>query len=227
MKNDHLDVARLRAELLEAIEPEIPFEGWSEPAFRIAVKSVGMDPGLARVICPRGAIDLACDYHRAADRKALAEIRAADWSELKLRQKVAAAVRLRLGLVDPEFVRRAASAFALPQNAGAGAKLVWESADMIWTALGDTAEDANWYTKRAMLSGVFSATVLFWMGDESEDKAETWAFLDNRIADVMQIEKLKGRLMGLPGMKGLFAAVKPPRDCALPGASVPATEGKL
>lgn len=217
MRNDHLDVGRARAGLLDAIRPEVPFDGWSETAFRAAVAAEGMDPALARVICPRGAIDLACDYHRAADRAAEAAIRAEDWPGMSYREKVAASVRLRLELVDPELVRRAASAFALPHNAATGAKLMWESADTIWRALGDSSTDGNWYTKRAMLSGVLSATVLFWMGDESEGHAESWAFLDNRIAEVMQIERIKGRLMALPGLKGLFGAIRAPEPQPLPG----------
>lgn len=221
MRNDHLDVARMRADLLDAIKPEVPFDGWSEASFKAAVATVGVDASLARVICPRGAVDLACDYHRAADRAAGAAIRAEDWPEMKFREKVAASVRLRLGLVEPELVRRAASVFALPQNAATGARLMWESADTIWQALGDTSTDANWYTKRAMLSGVISATVLYWMGDESEDHADTWVFLDNRIAEVMQIEKIKGGLMALPGMKSLFKVIRAPQSQPLPGAVRP------
>ena len=127
MKNDHLDIGRMKAELLEAIKPHVPFDGWSEPAFRQAVSDLAVDPGVARLVCPRGALDLAVEYHRAADRAAAAGIADADWAGLKFREKVAAAVRLRLELVDPELVRRAAALMALPQHAATGAKLVWDA----------------------------------------------------------------------------------------------------
>lgn len=219
MKNDHLDVARMRGELLAAIEPHVPFDGWSEPAFRQAVADLGVDPGVARLVCPRGAADLAVEYHRAADREAARRIAAADWPEMKFRDKVGAAVRLRLELVDPELVRRAAALFALPQHAATGAKLVWESADMIWTALGDTSRDVNWYTKRMSLAGVISGTVLYWMGDESEARAESWEFLDRRIGEVMQIEKIKGKVLGLPGLSAVLGRVRAPEARPMPGRS--------
>jgi ubiquinone biosynthesis protein COQ9 len=66
---------------------------------------------------------------------------------------------------------------------------------MIWRAIGDTSTDFNFYTKRGLLSGVLTSTMLFWFGDSSEDSAETWKFLDRRIADVMQIEKVKSAVL--------------------------------
>jgi len=218
MKNDHLDVARTKAELLAAILPQVPFDGWSEPSFRQAVEDVGLDPALARLVCPRGAVDLAVEYHRVADRALVKKLAEADLEGLKFREKVAKAVQIRLGLVDPELVRRAAAVFALPQNAATGSRLVWESADTIWRALGDTSEDYNWYSKRLTLSGVISSTVLYWMGDESEGHEKTWAFLDDRIGDVMQFEKVKGKLTKLPFVNEILGAIRAPGPRDAPGS---------
>ena len=103
--------------------------------------------------------------------------------------------RLALNVLrrDKEALRRAATLFALPMYAPDGVKLVWGTSDAIWNALGDTSTDANWYTKRATLSAVHAATVLYWLGDDSPDHRDTWAFLDRRIDDVMQIEKVKAK----------------------------------
>ena len=87
---------------------------------------------------------------------------------------------------------------ALPLNAPDGAKMLWQTADRIWTLLGDTSEDFNWYTKRMTLSGVIGSTLLFWLGDDSHDTQATWDFLDRRIGDVMQFEKAKARVTGGP-----------------------------
>ena len=218
MKNDHIDTDRARAELLSAIKPHVPFDGWSEPSFRAAVADLGIDSALARVICPRGAVDLAVAYHREGDALMLEELAEADLSGMKFRDRIATAVRFRLEVSDPELVRRGAAVFALPQNATTGSKLVWETCDKIWRALGDQSEDYNWYSKRLTLSGVYSSTVLFWMGDTSDGHAETWEFLDRRIEGVMQFEKVKGKLLKLPfatQILGTIRAPKPPTD--MPG----------
>lgn len=219
MKNDHLDVARARADLLAAIVPHVPFDGWSEPAFRAAVGELGLDPALARVVCPRGAVDLAVEYHRAGDRAMLAALTEEALAGLKFRDKIAFAVKARLQAADPELVRRGASVFALPQHAATGSKLVWETCDLIWRALGDSSEDYNWYTKRLTLSGVYSATVLFWMGDDSEDHSASWAFLEHRIEGVMRFEKVKGQLVKLPFASTILAGIRAPGSALndLPG----------
>ena len=192
--------------LLDAILGHVPFDGWSEMAFRAAVAESGIDPALARAECPRGAVDLALELHERGDRDMLRRLEEADLSGLKFREKIAAAVRFRLEAIpDREVVRRAMTLFALPHLAGEGARAVWQTCDRIWTALGDTSEDANWYSKRATLSGVYSATLLFWLGDDSPGRQATWDFLDRRIDNVMQIEKLKAQVNDSALLKPLMA----------------------
>ncbi len=66
--------------------------------------------------------------------------------------------------------------------------------DDIWFAAGDRSTDWNFYSKRGLLAGVFSSTLLVWLNDDSEGLAETRAFLDRRIGNVMQIPKVTQRL---------------------------------
>lgn len=217
MRNSRFTVETGVEDLLAAILPHVPFDGWSEPAFKAAVEDLGVEMALARVICPRGAVDLAAAYHRAGDAQMVQALADADMSGLKFREKVALAVRLRLETADAELVRRGASVFALPQNAGLGGKLVWGTADAIWTALGDTSEDYNWHTKRMTLSAVYSSVVLYWIGDESAGKIDSWAFLDRRIEDVMTFEKVKGGLLKLPFVPRILAQFNKPQARDLPG----------
>jgi ubiquinone biosynthesis protein COQ9 len=92
-----------------------------------------------------------------------------------------------------EALRRAQAVMAMPQNAAKALKLGWRSADAMWRLAGDTATDYNHYTKRAILAGVYAATLAVFLDDESEGKAETRAFLDRRIEGVMKFEKAKAR----------------------------------
>jgi ubiquinone biosynthesis protein COQ9 len=192
--------------LLDAALPHVPFDGWSDTSFRAAVADSGLDPALARALCPRGALDLAAAFHRRGDAALAQRMAAGDLTGLRYRDRVARAVRLRIELAeDREVVRRGSTLFALPQNAPEGARLIWGTADAIWTALGDSSRDLNWYTKRATLSGVYGATVLYWLGDDSPGHMATWDFLDRRIEDVMRIEKLKAQLRENPLGKALLA----------------------
>ncbi|MGJ8545895.1 MAG: COQ9 family protein [Sulfitobacter sp.] len=192
--------------LLDAALPHVAFDGWSDTTFAAAAQDAGMELPAARAICPRGAVGLALAYHARGDAQMLAAAEAMDMGTLRFRDKIAAMVRARLEASrDKELVRRGSALFALPHHAGDGAKAIWGTADAIWNALGDSSEDVNWYTKRATLSAVYSATVLYWLGDTSEDNSETWAFLDRRIDNVMQIEKAKAQVRESPVLSRLMA----------------------
>lgn len=188
---DH--VAEVKAKVLEAALAHVPFDGWSDLTLAEAVRDTGVDPGLSRLAFPRGGVDLALAFHNANDARLAERLAAEDMSGLRFSEKVARALEIRLELIAEhrEAVRRAVALFALPIHATEGWRAVWHTADTIWTALGDTSEDVNWYSKRATLSGVYSATVLYWLGDKSPGYANTRAFIARRINDVMQVERLK------------------------------------
>jgi ubiquinone biosynthesis protein COQ9 len=204
MENKAMDAGSSRESLMEAALAHVVFDGWSPAAFAAACADAGVDPALARVISPGGAVDLAVEYHRRGDRLMRARLAAEDLSALRFRDRIAAAVRFRLEGADRELVRRGAALFALPQHAATGAALIWGTADAIWSALGDTSRDFNWYSKRATLSAVYAATVLYWLGDDSEGSAATWDFLDRRIEDVLRFEKAKAQLRESPALGKLL-----------------------
>lgn len=199
----HKEAARAR--LLDAALMHVVFEGWSDATFGAAVADSGVDAGLAVQACPRKGLDLAVAFHQQGDRAMVAAMQSADLAAMRYSERVAYGVRVRLEHADREAVRRGAALFALPQHGAEGAGLIWGTVGAIWDALGDTSEDVNWYTKRATLSAVYSSTLLFWLGDDSDGFAETWAFLDRRIANVMQIEKAKASLRENPLAKAFMA----------------------
>ncbi len=219
----------IKTKLLDAILPHVAFDGWAPTAFNAAVAEVGIDPAHAKTLCPRGAVDLAIAYHERGDAEMVAALGKADLADMRFRDKVAHALRLRINAIDDkEAVRRGTALFALPHMAGDGAKLIWGTADAIWEALGDTSRDINWYTKRATLSGVYTSVVLYWLGDDSLDAQATDDFIDRRIENVMQFEKVKAQVNANPLLKpftgplakmmgGIKAPPKVP-DVDLPGA---------
>jgi ubiquinone biosynthesis protein COQ9 len=216
--------------LLDAALLHVPFDGWSETTFRAAAQDADIEMTMARAVCPRGAVDLALAYHARGDAAMVARLKSGDLPE-RFRDKIAAAVRFRIKAVtDKEAVRRGSTLFALPMHAADGARAIWGTVDKIWDTLGDTSDDVNWYTKRATLAGVYSATVLYWLGDDSIDNQATWAFLDRRIDDVMQIEKVKAQVRDNKMLSTLFAGpnwlldqIKAPSR--MPDADLPGTWG--
>lgn len=191
--------------LLDAAQGHVAFDGWTEATFDAAARDVGLNPQEARTLAPRGALDLAVAFHRRGDRAMMDALEKVDLSALRYSERVAKALELRIAVMqDREAVRRATTLFSLPMNAPEGAKLVWETADHIWRALGDTSEDGNWYSKRATLSAVWASVVLYWLGDDSPEYQKTRDFIARRIENVMQVEKVKGQLRANPLTKPLM-----------------------
>ncbi len=208
----------LKDTLLDAILSHVAFDGWSDASFAAATRDAGVEEGLARGVCPRGAVDLARAFHQRGDAAMQEALAGADLSVMKVREKVTFAIRTRLEAADDkEAVRRGSVLFSLPHLAADGAALIWGTADAIWDGIGDTSTDHNWYTKRATLSAVYGSCVLFWLGDDSPDNSATWEFVDRRIENVMQFEKVKAQVRANP----LFSRLSAPLDWALSHVKAP------
>ena len=198
--------SEVQARILEAARFHLAFDGFSEAVLSAAAADAGVCDEEAKAAFPRGAIDLAYAFHIAGDH-ALALAMEDMPADLRYSQKVAWAVKERLAIAaqDREAVRRAAGYFALPIHAATASRALWHTADTIWNGLGDTSDDFNWYSKRAILSGVYSASLLYWLGDTSESAANTDAFVERRIEDVMRFEKAKASARKSPLHRAFMA----------------------
>lgn len=191
-----MDDREKRAALIEALLPDVPFDGWSRSAVEAAARRIGLEPAELASLFPGGTRDIVAGFSRGADRRMLAALDETKLAAMKVRERIATAALTRLKLLEPhrEAVRRALSLLALPQNAPLALRLLYDTVDAIWYAAGDTATDFNFYTKRGLLAGVFAATTLYWLDDRSPGGEETEAFLRRRLDEVMRLPKLGTRL---------------------------------
>jgi ubiquinone biosynthesis protein COQ9 len=189
---------QLRRRLALAVGENAVFDGWTRQAIDSAAAQLGVDPVQARLAMPKsqpGMIDI---YIQEVDRALQAYFTPQRLDKLKIREKIRALVWRRLEVMGParEAVRRALAILAMPQNLPLALRISWRTADLMWRIAGDTSTDFNHYTKRVTLGAVYGSTLLVWLDDQSEDLAETAAFLDRRIDDVMRFEKFKAEWRG-------------------------------
>jgi ubiquinone biosynthesis protein COQ9 len=187
-----------RRAILKAALGHAAFDGWAG-ALNRAVSDCGYDRTMAARAFPGGTAELIEFYMADSDRAMLAALEELDLDELRMRERIARAVRTRLEAVagQREAIRRAIAFQTLPGQNARALRGLYRTVDAIWRACGDTATDFNFYTKRGLLAGVYASTLLFWLNDKSEDFADSWDFLDRRIDQVMTIQKATGRLKEL------------------------------
>jgi ubiquinone biosynthesis protein COQ9 len=186
-------------EIREALAPRLAanaaFDGWNDSAVESAAMEIGVDPDIAKLSLKGGPMALIDAWIASVDAEMARRLPPEKLSAMKIRDRITALVATRLDIAAPdrEGQRRALAIMAMPQNIPAAARIGWRSADRMWRLAGDTATDFNHYTKRMTLSAVYASTLSVFVNDESEDFAETRAFLDRRIDNVMQFEKVKAQ----------------------------------
>ena len=201
LKDATLDELRL------ALAPDIAvsamFDGWTDAALVAACEMANVDPAVGRLAFKGDgfggrAMDMIDAWIASVDAKMEAHFADGRLDNMPIREKIRSLVWFRLEAVMglEESVRRATAVQAMPQNAPRALKQGWSSADKMWRLAGDTATDYNHYTKRAILAGIYGATLAVFVEDESEGKAETAAFLGRRIEGVMKFEKVKAQFLG-------------------------------
>jgi ubiquinone biosynthesis protein COQ9 len=182
---------------IQAMLPSVAFDGWTLRSLRAGLPAAGQSPDEADLLFPLGTIDMIETFCDLADRRM--EEAAADLPEMKPSARVRAVIVLRLEQSRPykEAIRRALAVMALPQNARVAAQATTRTIDAIWHAAGDRSANFSWYTKRAALTAIYTATLLYWLRDTSEDDAPTLAFLDRMLAAHARFRRLTGRAEGL------------------------------
>lgn len=186
-------------ELRLALAPLIPanavFDGWSEKALAMAASELGVPAERARLCFPGGAVEMIDAWFDAIDRGMALAYPLERIAKLKIRERIRDLVLYRIEVANPhkEALRRALAILAQPQNVPTGARLAWRAADRMWRIAGDSSTDFNHYSKRGILAGLYSATMLVYLDDDSEGLVTTRGFLDRRLDDVMRFEKFKAQ----------------------------------
>jgi ubiquinone biosynthesis protein COQ9 len=209
-------------EIREALAPRLAahaaFDGWTDAAVAAAAHELGVDADIAWLALKGGPMALIDAWIGAVDAEMARRLPPEKMNAMKIRERITAlvATRLEIAAPDKEGQRRALSIMAMPQNLVSAARIGWRSADRMWRLAGDIATDFNYYTKRATLSAVYVATLAAFVNDESDDFADTRAFLDRRIDNVMQFEKVKAqskaRRENLPSLSRFIGRLRyPPR----------------
>lgn len=189
-------IAKQRDDLVRAALEHVAFDGWSKTTLRTAADDLGWPEMEVDRLFPGGIGQVIEHYVALTDRDMMDRLAAMDIKSMKIRERIGAAIRVRLDLAEAhkDAVRAAVAHLSLPQNLPKSLRMTAKTVDLMWRAAGDTSTDHNWYTKRGLLAGVYGSTLMYWLDDTSDGHQATWEFMDRRIGNVMMIPKVKSSL---------------------------------
>lgn len=205
-----------RKEVLNAVVAQVPTEGWGQPACTKAAQSLGVSIGFINMAFPGGIEEMVETYLDAINSSMRDKSRKNFRDPMKTQEIIVRAIlsHFELLAVHRGVAEKTTAFLMLPTNAILSARCLWRTADVIWHCVGDQSTDYNYYTKRVLLSAVYSSTFLFWLHDESQDKNETESFLRRRIAGVTRLGAARARFTSflnfLPNLPKILGKIRYP-----------------
>lgn len=174
----------------------IPTEGWTLSALAKGVFDAGYEKGTEYGVFQGNSQVLLAYYFDFLDRQMVQELDKINLDAMRVRDRIATAIWVRLKLLEPhrQVVKITLSYLAHPTRALEGAQYLFQTLDHIWHKAGDRSTDFNYYTKRAILAGVYLSTLKKWVHDSSFESMETRAFLNRRLENALMVPRFKATL---------------------------------
>tara|TARA_A100001011_G_C14137519_1_gene768262 strand:+ start:145 stop:780 length:636 start_codon:yes stop_codon:yes gene_type:complete len=175
---------------------DINLNGWSKNFFDSYSREGIFTNNEIRVFFPNGRADFLRYWFDISEKLMLEDLSKVEIQELKVREKIKKIIRVRLERWKSYKVaiKRTLPILIMPSSDTLLSCSLMKTSDSIWKSAGDRSVDFNFYTKRGLLLGVYSTTLIFWLDDNSKDDQKTWEFLDRRVEEVLQIPKVKTRI---------------------------------
>ena len=199
-----MDSMRRKAEqklvhaIIDKALKHVEFDGWSDQTLKKACQELELSELKTYQLFKRGGVDLALAFHKRDDEHFKEQFLLSKYNlpGQRIRDRIESAIinRLDIASKNKEAVKRSISLLSSPLYLPDGTKALWSTSDTIWTVIGDKSADLNWYSKRFLLSSVYSSVIIFWIEDESENFLMTRDFVKRRISEVMAIEGFKSKL---------------------------------
>jgi ubiquinone biosynthesis protein COQ9 len=212
IRNKTVQDIKVKDDILLATLPNVVFDGWTDTAIEEGACEAGFEPAMAVRAFPNGVNDILAHFADYINCAMAARLEEMDLGDKGIGHRLEAAMRVRLSIESSyrEAVRKAMSYYAMPQNAPQGVQVVWKAVDEMWWCCGDDSVDFNYYTKRASLAAVYSATMVFWLNDDSENQEETILFYRRRLMDVVKAVQTRKKIFSK--LEDAFCKLSRPRS---------------
>ena len=184
--------------LLKILESH-PFN-WD--AVAMAGEELGEPAGSVRLIVSNNIDNVLKNLYLYFENLLKNSIEEEDLSALRTHEKIRKIIELHFISIEPhkKALRSILHRGSLLSSPITFTNMLYQTVSHMWYAAGDQSTDYNFYTKRLILSAVYTPTLFYWL--EGNNLEETMKYCDKKLSQVSKVPKLKNQIK--TALKSIF-----------------------
>ena len=157
-------------------------------------KKYGLNTDETDLLFPQGNIDLIKFALEQLNNDLEVYCRQIDLIRLPIHKRIREVLLSKISLMNKDklFYRSIFLNLLIPKKNFSLSSQLYNSVDQLWFIAGDSSTDFNFYTKRLILSGIYSRVMLFFFNNNNQEELEN--ILDESLKRVSKIPEIKSKL---------------------------------
>ena len=157
-------------------------------------KKYGLNNDETDLLFPQGNIDLIKFALGQLNNDLEVYCRQIDLIRLPIHKRIRKVLLSKISLMNKDkfFYRSIFLNLLIPKKNFSLSSQLYNSVDQLWFIAGDSSTDFNFYTKRLILSGIYSRVMLFFFNNNNQEELEN--ILDESLKRVSKIPEIKSKL---------------------------------
>jgi len=191
-QNNYLQKKRL--EVLKYAKIFISEKGLNKNSLENISKRYGLNINEIELLFPEGNIDLIKFTFEQLNKELEEYCKKIDLIRLPVHKRIKKVLLSKISLMNKNklFYRSIFLNLLIPKKNFSLSNQLYNSVDQIWFIAGDSSTDFNFYTKRLILSGIYSRVILFFFNNNNQEELEN--ILDESLKRVSKIPEIKSKL---------------------------------
>ena len=193
-KNQNNYLLKKRQEVLKFAKAFVSEKGLIKNCLENISKKYGLNTDETDLLFPQGNIDLIKFALEQLNNDLEVYCRQIDLIRLPIHKRIRKVLLSKISLMnkDKPFYKSIFLNLLIPKKNFSLSSQLYNSVDQLWFIAGDSSTDFNFYTKRLILSGIYSRVMLFFFNNNNQEELEN--ILDENLKRVSKIPEIKSKL---------------------------------
>ena len=193
-KNQNNYLLKKRQVLLRFAKEFVSEKGLTKKCLKNISKKYGLNTDETDLLFPQGNIDLIKFALEQLNNDLEVYCKQIDLIRLPIHKRIRKVLLSKISLMNKDklFYRSIFLNLLIPKKNFSLSSQLYNSVDQLWFIAGDSSTDFNFYTKRLILSVIYSRVMLFFFNNNNQEELEK--ILDESLKRVSKIPEIKSKL---------------------------------